>query len=856
MESTLLALQEQRESRALADGYKAFLATVTRARLAGEYSRTPAAHSLIARGIQDVEQTILAWLNEQQETDKNEQRSGRKREATRKQQLKHFATKWFNDLGPSTAAYIALKVVLDGILKRQKYAAVCLKIAGRIVDELRYRQLKLEVPELVEWKLAQFSTNNYEHMQRSLDHTVRTMLNPDDVVGYQLTVQRRLQLGSLLLDFLLPTGIFQVVNEQGTTIYDPEPSFATKVIKQADRYHRGYNKITTYKYIIATEETSEWLLQRNDQIAWRAQQNIPMVVPPLDWQFGRRGGYLFALRGKYPMVRENFVYQYDKPEKTDLPLIYATLNALQRTAWTINRAVYSAMEAEYEREMQNRPVLPKKPKDIDTNEEARLAWKKAASKVYNLIHQWKGEMRKRRRVLDTANDLLEFERFYFPYSCDFRGRVYPIADYLHPQGSDSERALLMLADGKEVSSENEGEGWLAVHGANCYGEDQGQKMSRLTYAERTQWVDANEARIIAAADSPASDRWWTLADDPWQFLGFCFEWRLLLYCDNRNERLTSRIPVYLDGTCNGLQHFAAAFRDDVGGAAVNVTPNSRPQDIYQRVADRVLAALERETSELVAARILGLGLVTRKLAKRPTMTFSYGSKQFGFKRQLREYMKGLDNWPHIQEVLVDDEGKTQVGVACALMARLLWEALEHEVVMAVEGMQWMQDCAAILAVDTKSVEWVVPFTGLPVRQGYVSLKRQEVRTVLMGNVVKSLVAVPQEDRAINNRKETNAISPNVIHSLDAAALVLAVTAAIGYGIRSFAMVHDSYGTLAADVPLMRKATREGFVTLYTKDVIAELHEQWQRQTSEELPESPKQGSLNLQDVLKSTYFFA
>ena len=39
----------------------------------------------------------------------------------------------------------------------------------------------------------------------------------------------------------------------------------------------------------------------------------------------------------------------------------------------------------------------------------------------------------------------------------------------------------------------------------------------------------------------------------------------------------SRLPVQIDGSCNGLQHYAALGRDAPGGAAVNLEPFDRPQ---------------------------------------------------------------------------------------------------------------------------------------------------------------------------------------------------------------------------------------------------------------------------------------
>lgn len=66
------------------------------------------------------------------------------------------------------------------------------------------------------------------------------------------------------------------------------------------------------------------------------------------------------------------------------------------------------------------------------------------------------------------------------------------------------------------------------------------------------------------------------ADDPWQFLAACFEvadaWR-----SPDPAAYESRLPVQLDGSCNGLQHYAALGRDLDGGMAVNLRPADRPQ---------------------------------------------------------------------------------------------------------------------------------------------------------------------------------------------------------------------------------------------------------------------------------------
>lgn len=42
-----------------------------------------------------------------------------------------------------------------------------------------------------------------------------------------------------------------------------------------------------------------------------------------------------------------------------------------------------------------------------------------------------------------------------------------------------------------------------------------------------------------------------------------------------------------DGSCNGLQHYAALGRDVIGATSVNLMPCEEPQDVYSGVAQQV-----------------------------------------------------------------------------------------------------------------------------------------------------------------------------------------------------------------------------------------------------------------------------
>ena len=71
-------------------------------------------------------------------------------------------------------------------------------------------------------------------------------------------------------------------------------------------------------------------------------------------------------------------------------------------------------------------------------------------------------------------------------------------------------------------------------------------------------------------------RWWQEADSPWQLLAVCYDLQAALASGNP-ETYLSKIPVHQDGSCNGLQHYAALGRDEPGGRAVNLLPVDKPQ---------------------------------------------------------------------------------------------------------------------------------------------------------------------------------------------------------------------------------------------------------------------------------------
>lgn len=835
----LLEAQAARESDGLASGVARFRAAVLKAEAGGRATQAGAAASLLRFAMEPMAKAVAEWL------DNADGRTAR-----------HVAFALVREVGAEAAAYMTCRVVLDSIGMRADLRRTCQEVARRLCDELRFRALQAEAPGLFEYRLEHLNTTHYGHAARSLNATVSYA--EVDVKRYQLAPDRALQVGAKLVDLLMQaTGLVERIEMHDA----PESARA---------------KPQTRVYLTPTKETREWLLKRNARLELLCPVAQPMVVPPLPWAPGREGGYRFALRGRYEFVRDRAPGSRELPQ---MPAVYAAVNRLQETAWRVNPAMLTLVRAVRDNGLSLggipsfEPIpMPPRPLDMEYNPDARRAWREDAHEVHEANHVRKMKAVWFAKVLGAAEGVASYGAFWFPWSVDFRGRVYPVSDYLHPQGPDVVKALLEFADGEAL-----GEGgakWLAIHLANCLGTTtDGRKVSKLSHTDREAWVRENPELIRAVAEDPLGSRaLWQDADEPFQFVAACIEWANYL---KHGPSYVSHLPVGIDGSCNGLQHLSAMIRDEKGGSAVNLTPRPTPADVYADVAEnvglRLLALAQDESTEAQARTFakwwLESGLVTRKLAKRPTMTFGYGSARYGFGTQVLEWLREQPNFAELRArwTMNDPETgnpKSMLRTMSAFIADLLWESLATTIPRAFAAREWMQEAARVVARSGATAEWTVPATGFHVHQRYYKQTARRVETVIAGKVYFPTHKTDTKD--VDPRRQANAIAPNFVHSFDAAALMLTVQMGAAEGITAFGMVHDSYATTAASVELLSRLTRQAFHRLYVgRETLGELRDQLQllvlpdkKGNVEEIPTPPSLGSLDLGLVLASPYFFS
>lgn len=768
---------------------------------------------------------------------------------------RHLAAAPLRAMKPETAAFLAMRAVVGGLTSPRTVQFVTTQIGTMIEDELRLATLRA----------------NESKSFASVEKQIKKRVGYDYKRAYAIRVAKqyetappwsrikKLHVGAKLLDILIATTALVEVTDQS----------------------EGKNK--TVKYVVATEETLKWIDRRNNAISMMRPAYEPMVVPPREWVGAFGGGYLSSHIPPLAMVKVRNKTYLEELASAEMPVVYDAINAIQNTAWQINPEVLAVMNRLWDDSSTLAGLPPRdgiepphKPNDIATNEEARRIWRIKSAKVRQRNMSSKGSRIAVNMTLAVANRYAAYENIYFPCQFDFRGRVYSVTT-LSPQGSDTTKALIRFANGKPLGES--GGQWLAYQGANLAGND------KVSFEERVQWVLDNEDTIRACAQDPYANTEWcgTIGgveiDSPWQFLAFCFEWEG--YCLHGDE-FVSRIPVAMDGSCSGIQHFSAMLKDSAGGAAVNLVPADRPQDVYAIVAEKVKAqmaldladgsedtvahtkdekAYVREGTKTLAKQWFDFG-VTRKVTKRSVMTLAYGSKEYGFRQQIME-----DIVKPAQDDATRGDGEidrdafpfSEDGyMAAGYMAKCIWIAVSSTLVAATAAMKWLQDAAALAADEDLPVRWSTA-VGFPVMQQYMDVTAHRVRTVLAGQMVKLIMNT--ETANLSKQKMANGISPNFVHSCDAAHLMLTVANGGVDGIKNFAMVHDSFGTTAADMEVFFKVVREAFVEIYTQtDVLGSFRDEITLILSPanraKLASLPAMGDLDVSRVTESRYCFA
>jgi DNA-directed RNA polymerase len=724
----------------------------------------------------------------------------------------------------------------QGMTKGIKVSAIASALGRELQDELiadRFlKKTKAMDPQrlkAVKQTLANRKDKDGRSRWRAL---VEKMSTEDDSVLWGSRVQVRV--GSVLMSMLFEVGKTPVRTEDPLTKkkdLSMQPAFSHSYQIHFGRRAGLIHLHPSIVEMVAREPPPEVVAR-----------HLPMVSKPKPWTGARTGGYhIYENNLVRSTPGELLQPAYLKAALKDdgLKEIRAGLDVLGSTGWRINKAVFDVMLEAWNDGgpiAKLAPVEPDLPHPAQPDQDAdfatQSAWNRRVREIENIRSGFHSVRCFQNFQLEVARSFRK-EVFYLPHNMDFRGRAYPLPPYLNQMGADNARGLLLFDKGKPLGAA--GLRWLKIQVANLYGFD------KASMSERAQFtMDHLDDVLDSANHGLHGRRWWLQAEDPWQLLAACNELRNAMLLPDPTEYV-SHLPIHQDGSCNGLQHYAALGGDSVGAQQVNLEPSDRPSDVYTGVCDFVKEAIAKDAANGHELAVLLDGRVTRKIVKQTVMTNVYGVTFLGATRQVKRQL--IDYLPHLTPI--------ERNQCSTYIAKQIFGALGTMFNGAHEIQYWLGDCAhritqsvtpeqveeltkQALAPNSRSstttstknldpekafrstVIWTTPL-GLPVVQPYRTRRARRVQTSLQDiNILD-----PSSDDVVQKRKQLQAFPPNFIHSLDATHMILSANACHEAGL-TFSAVHDSFWTHAADIDQMNCILRDAFVRMHSDDVVGRL----------------------------------
>jgi len=728
-------------------------------------------------------------------------------------------------LEPKIIAYIATKAIIDSITKKRPLSQVSIFLGARLEDEIRCRFL-LQNNEnkgegiLLGAKRRKGLNAKLRHVRSSMRHEAEKGLMPE---FKKWAIRDKTNAGLAAVEiFRSCTGLIEY----------------NYVLERAGR--------RPTRFVAPTKELVDWIENYNDNRELMEPFWLPTVELPEPWTSVWQGGYPKDDKlPEIPFIKTSNM-DYLRSIKGELTEPMAAVNLIQQTPWEINSRVKEVMEWSWDNnvsigDIPNRKdeEFPPLPSDFKTNPEANVNWRRQAAKVYDINLSTKSRRLLTAKVLHLANKF-EGNRFFFPSNVDWRGRVYNIPSFLNVQNADPSRGLLQFFRAERVKNDQQAE-WLAIHGANTYGND------KVTLEERVQWAKDYSDEAVLIAESPKEHLSWTQADKPWQHLGWCYEWASYV----RNGFVDSKLPCAQDATNNGLQLLACLTHCEKTAHATNASSTEFPQDIYAVIAERVNEKLRADSStkNLVAKGWLKFG-VDRKTTKRPTMVYPYGGTFYSCRSYVDEWYQDRLRKDQVDNPFTEAERYKVTGY----LAKYVWQSIQEVFDKPTQCMKYLQGVASAVTRAGKVVEWVTP-TGFPVLQKYLKQTSKSVSTKIGGEATWVNFKDSTDELSLARAKQ--GISPNFVHSIDASILTKTLLEANSRGIYDFSCIHDSFGTHSTRSQELADSIRKAASSIFCVDLLREFDDTVRRSNPElEFPELPDYGTFDPQGVMHSKYLFS
>lgn len=682
--------------------------------------------------------------------------------------------------------------------------------------------------------------------------------------------------------------------------------------------------------VVPTPQVMNGLVHCIEEGSTGALRGYPMQAPPIEWQLeegvlgieNHSGGYHGeAFRQTHPMVRTRFGDNETRPSQ----LLVNLLNLLGRTEYRLDTEIVEAfnwaidhrMEVGKLRTMPERTTASMKHErdireskqvseeerrarrqaanvpDRDTEPDAHALWKKRERDAYNKAALAEKRFIRTQQAKFASLALAEYERVFFSWSADFRGRVYPAQGMVSPQGTDVEKSLLRFAKSEQLTDEGLDEVFVAISNAFRGG--------KRSWTDHRNWgrdnIDAICEELTEEPEDIKTLKDHFRADDCWAALQLCRGW--VRYRNGEGWD----VPVGVDASQSGTQILAGLLQDGNSLLATNglmILPAGKswkdlaPEDGYKYVLTecrRLLDAqegletgldedhlrwvakhpLQEATLVVVRDLVKDGGAVARKLAKAASMPRVYGSKWQSTQAGILKRIEECDSIDIVQAVKEGTyalpTGKRTVKIQ-GEKQQVDWtpEAFEAEVIarttsylrravevafpLAMQALAWLVELGKRsieqqrAAGEHPKLSWTLS-DGMEVSYWKPFYETTEVRSREYG---KCVVATG-DNGEVNDKDTLSAFAPSFVHSLDA--LVLRV--ALEDWDADVVAIHDCLRTTPNNLMALRQRLMQATYEVVRDNPLEKLASDL-GVSPEELPLPPK-GDADIRQMAKAWYSF-
>lgn len=517
-----------------------------------------------------------------------------------------------------------------------------------------------------------------------------------------------------------------------------------------------------------------------------------------------------------------------------------------------------------------------------------LSWLRDNERALDPLRAQMGELAVTMTMAAHRRDAAE-DALYFPSSMDFRGRMYYRPNWINPQQGSLNKALLQFPPDscpltEELKDDAGAEDAVIAHCSGLFGLD------KSAWLDRVAWFKGwKEGGYPYAPD----------ADEPLMLQGAA-----LLLRSGRGDQ----IPCQLDGTCNGLQHLSAMFRDNSAAFRVNLTQAPRdtsvPEDIYGYVAELATARFEHMIGPHPFSRVrwdsgskpagwllrfaeAGIRF-DRRTAKRPVMVLPFGGTQVSVIEALKgSLLEQLGDSDKKRRIWADSTHEDAIAgtyatfkdrqlanhplfdVDCRRLGQMFWDCIAATIPLPMAAMQTFSKIGQ--KVGQRGLKWQTP-SGLWVMQAKSKADRKQVamRGFHLPNAIRRLTLLAERNE-VDPKYHRLGIVANFIHSMDAAHLA---TVLWDWGCDDFThtqpigAIHDCVLVRPSAVKDLGYRLRQNFAAMYRRDPLSNPvwivdpegltmeFRDWYELAAFAGTEFPSKGSWQPEQVLRSAWFFS